>query len=146
MSLTEIQDCEHYLHKSLTESLYMFKVLRSHSQQLYMFPVLRSMNKKVYMITVLRSHSLQFYTFLQYSEVIFGLTHFKVMFTALNFVQTQIVMFTVFSFGHLYLVILNSVILTSLKRNEKMLFFLFLMTDESNMSSGAFVRESTHKY
>ena len=38
----------------------------------------------------------------------------EVIFTVLNFGQTQIVTFTVFSFGHLYSVILNSVILTSL--------------------------------
>ena len=39
----------------------------------------------------------------------------KVMFTVLIFGQTQIVMFTVFPIGHLYLVILNSVILISLE-------------------------------
>ena len=38
----------------------------------------------------------------------------KVMFTVLNFGQTQTVTFTVFSFGHLYSVILNLIILTSL--------------------------------
>ena len=37
-----------------------------------------------------------------------------VMFTILIFGQTRIVMFTIFSFGHLYSVILNSVILNSL--------------------------------
>ena len=37
-----------------------------------------------------------------------GETQMKVMFTALIFGQTRIVTFTVFSFGHLYLVILIS--------------------------------------
>ena len=54
------------------------------------------------------------FIWLQYSEVILGQTHMKVKFTVLNFGQTQAVTFTVFSFGHLYSVILNSVILTSL--------------------------------
>ena len=61
----------------------------------------------------------------------------KVMFTVLIFGQTRIVTFTVFSLGHLYSVILNSVILTSLEPTPKswLKYTTFsLVTDHANFS------------
>ena len=80
MSLTENQDSKHYLH--------IFTVTLIYSTQ-----------KSFSVILILN---------VTFTVLIFGQTHIKVMFTVLIFGQTHIVTFTVFSFGHLYLVILTS--------------------------------------
>ena len=81
MNLTKNQDFKYYLDMSLTEFTREITVNMSYLVGGYVYSALPRK---------------------------FSQTHIKVMFTVLIFGQTHIVTFTVFSFSHLYSVILTS--------------------------------------